>query len=313
MNASAPRGTGSRRIGRASTGCWPSAHTDREREGCSLARYLLWIAPDRWTGRDRLPSESDGVRPRDAAGEPGDRGGEPALPPRSVHLVSAVGTQVTVGGRNPQLLPQEEPAISALLKHRMSRYCEGYTSYEAVRAEARDGRQTIVAVERESREERAFSGQEILIATGRRSNADMLQPEKSGAETDEHAVPHVVFAHPHVPRWAQPRHRPEKSSMCWSGCPGTATPPRAMRWPKRKRTSRWSSSGQILGAHIIGPHAAILVQWLVYLMNAGDGDYMLLARARTIHPALNEAVIGAFGSLTPVDGHQHHHDLGHHG
>jgi len=55
------------------------------------------------------------------------------------------------------------------------------------------------------------------------------------------------------------------------------------------------------------------VQWLVYLMNAGDGDYMLFARARTIHPALNEAVIGAFGSLTPVDGHQHHYDHGHHG
>jgi dihydrolipoamide dehydrogenase len=64
---------------------------------------------------------------------------------------------------------------------------------------------------------------------------------------------------------------------------------------------------KILGAHIIGPHAAILVQQLVYLMNAGEQDYWPLAVAQTIHPALSEVVAGAFGNLRPVGEHVHEH------
>jgi dihydrolipoamide dehydrogenase len=66
-------------------------------------------------------------------------------------------------------------------------------------------------------------------------------------------------------------------------------------------------TGRILGGHVIGPHAAILVQPLVYLMNAGDEDYLPLARAQTIHPALSEVLIGAFGNLRPVGEGAHHH------
>jgi len=67
---------------------------------------------------------------------------------------------------------------------------------------------------------------------------------------------------------------------------------------------------KILGAHIIGPEAAILIQHIVYIMNAGEGDYLPLARAQTIHPALSEVVINAFGNLRPANfqpyGHNHH-------
>ena len=66
-------------------------------------------------------------------------------------------------------------------------------------------------------------------------------------------------------------------------------------------------TGKILGAHIIGPHAAILVQQLVYLMNAGEQDYWPLAMAQTIHPALSEVVVGAFGNLRPAGAHRHEH------
>ena len=54
---------------------------------------------------------------------------------------------------------------------------------------------------------------------------------------------------------------------------------------------------RILGAHIAGPHASILVQPLVYLMNCGDQTYLPLARSQTIHPALSEVVVNAFGNL----------------
>ena len=63
-----------------------------------------------------------------------------------------------------------------------------------------------------------------------------------------------------------------------------------------------------MGIHIIGPHAAILLQPLVYLMNTEDQSFLPLARAQTIHPALSEVVVGAFGNLRPVGDHDHHHD-----
>jgi mycothione reductase len=66
-------------------------------------------------------------------------------------------------------------------------------------------------------------------------------------------------------------------------------------------------TGRILGAHIIGPQAAILVQQLVYLMNTEEQDYWPLTRAQTIHPALSEVVVGAFGNLRPVGEHRHQH------
>ncbi len=65
-------------------------------------------------------------------------------------------------------------------------------------------------------------------------------------------------------------------------------------------------SGKILGCHIAGPHAAILVQQIVYLMNAGERDYIPLADSQVIHPALSEVVINAFGNMAPPD-HVHAH------
>jgi dihydrolipoamide dehydrogenase len=63
---------------------------------------------------------------------------------------------------------------------------------------------------------------------------------------------------------------------------------------------------KILGASVIGPHAAILLQPLVYLMNTGDQSFIPLAKSQTIHPALSEAVIGAFARLH-IHEHEHEH------
>ncbi|NIN67258.1 MAG: dihydrolipoyl dehydrogenase [Anaerolineae bacterium] len=66
-------------------------------------------------------------------------------------------------------------------------------------------------------------------------------------------------------------------------------------------------TGRILGCHIVGSHAAILVQQIVYLMNAGEQDYIPLADSQVIHPALSEVVINAFGNMAPPDYvHEHH-------
>jgi dihydrolipoamide dehydrogenase len=64
---------------------------------------------------------------------------------------------------------------------------------------------------------------------------------------------------------------------------------------------------RILGAHIVGKGADLLVQQIVYLMNAGDQSYLPMAHSQVIHPALSEVLIGAMGRLREPEGPVHKH------
>jgi dihydrolipoamide dehydrogenase len=59
-------------------------------------------------------------------------------------------------------------------------------------------------------------------------------------------------------------------------------------------------TGKVLGYHIIGPHASILIQEVVNAM-AADGNLWSVAKGMHIHPALPEVVLKAFGKLEPVE------------
>jgi mycothione reductase len=54
---------------------------------------------------------------------------------------------------------------------------------------------------------------------------------------------------------------------------------------------------KILGAHIIGPYAPILIQEVINVMNAGEGTVYPLIDAMHIHPALPEVVQRAFYNI----------------
>ncbi len=56
-------------------------------------------------------------------------------------------------------------------------------------------------------------------------------------------------------------------------------------------------TGRILGAHIVGPEASILIQEIVNAMNTEDRSYSPIIRAMHIHPALCEVVQNAFQNL----------------
>ena len=67
-------------------------------------------------------------------------------------------------------------------------------------------------------------------------------------------------------------------------------------------------TGKVLGYHIIGPQASILIQEVVNAM-AADGNIWSVAKGIHIHPALSEVVLKAFGKLEPLEEeHHHHHD-----
>jgi dihydrolipoamide dehydrogenase len=60
-------------------------------------------------------------------------------------------------------------------------------------------------------------------------------------------------------------------------------------------------TGKILGGHIIGPEASILIQEIVNAMISETGTYAPIAQAMHIHPAMTEVIQNAFGNL-------HHHE-----
>jgi mycothione reductase len=64
-------------------------------------------------------------------------------------------------------------------------------------------------------------------------------------------------------------------------------------------------TGKVLGYHIIGPQASVLIQEVVNVM-AGDGNLWSLAKGIHIHPALSEVVLKAFARLQ-APGQEHHH------
>jgi dihydrolipoamide dehydrogenase len=51
-----------------------------------------------------------------------------------------------------------------------------------------------------------------------------------------------------------------------------------------------SNEGKILGCHILGSHASILIHEVLVIMKAGDGTIRSLEKTVHIHPALSEVV-----------------------
>jgi dihydrolipoamide dehydrogenase len=102
------------------------------------------------------------------------------------HFLSAMGSKVAIIGRNRQFLPQEEPEVSALAMRELGRHMTILTNCEVVQAErTQEGKKKIVAVHRQTGETKTIIADEILVASGRGPNTDILHPEKAGIKTDE--------------------------------------------------------------------------------------------------------------------------------
>lgn len=101
------------------------------------------------------------------------------------HFFSAIGTRAILVGRNPVLLPHEEPETSLLVKNRLSRHADIRTGTETLRvAPSPDGILVTIRDPAQSSEQ-VLDAELLLVATGVRSNSDWLKPEKTGVKTDE--------------------------------------------------------------------------------------------------------------------------------
>ena len=287
------------------------------------------------------------------------------------HFFSAMGSKVTIIGRNPQFLKQEEPEVSALAKRELEKHMTILTNHEVHEAEKTSmGKKRLVAVNRENGEKAVITADEILIATGRGPNTDMLHPERGGIETDKrgwitvneyleasqpniwafgdangrqlfkhaanyesiivyynailrkkvkvdyHAIPHAVFTYPEI---ASVSLR-EKEAIEKYGKDNVL-----IGIHRYEDTAKGEAMGvkdyfvkviveketmKILGAHIIGPYASVLIQEIINLMYTPEQSAEPIINGMHIHPALNEVVERAFRSLMPPD--QYHQLIEHH-
>ncbi len=280
------------------------------------------------------------------------------------HFFSALGTRVTVLEMLSRLLVAEEPEISEIVERRFSKYAEIHTNHQVVKVGKKGNQKVVSALNREDNKTYEFTADEIMLAVGRRSNSDVLRPEKTGVKTDErgwikvneylettkpgiwalgdatgkymfrhtanyesdvvsmnaftdrkhsvdyHAVPHAVFGYPQVAGVGMTEE--EAMAAGYEILVGRARyPDVVMGYAMAEEDSLVKvvvdqGSRRILGCHIVGSEAAILVQQIVYLMNAGDQDYFPLADAQVIHPALSEVVVRAFANMVPPE-HVHRH------
>jgi len=101
------------------------------------------------------------------------------------HFFAAMGTKVTILEMAERIVLPEEPEISELLKRALSRRMEVYTNVQAQEVKKAEDGATVVAQDKDTGQLKEFTAQRILVAVGRRSNADLLKAENTGLQLDE--------------------------------------------------------------------------------------------------------------------------------
>ena len=276
------------------------------------------------------------------------------------HFFEAVGTKVTIIQRNKRLVSEEEPEISALLLKSLSRRMTVHTGTEATEVRQTGKVVTITARERDSGKVIEHTAQAVLIAAGRKSNADVLMVKNTGVKTDEKGyiivdeffetskkniwafgdaigkkmfrhsanheaelvwhnaihgkksrmnyltVPHAIFSWPEIASVGLTEEEALKLMGKHEVLVGKAMYRDVARGEAMMETEGFTKAvvhrktGKILGYHIIGPQASILIQEVVNAMSS-DGNLWSVAKGMHIHPALSEVVLKAFGKLNEVE------------
>ncbi len=269
------------------------------------------------------------------------------------HFFAALGTKVTILEMADRLVPSEEPEISALLKQELGKRMDIFTGVQVEEVKQNGNNVTVIASEIQGSGRREFKARRVLAATGRLSNAELLDVEKTGVEVDEKgfvkvdgylettrkniyavgdingqqmfthvanaeaamaahnalhsprikmdysAAPHAVFSHPQIAsvglteKTARETHKVMVGKARYSS---VAQGEAMMEESGFAKAIVEEKTEKILGFHIIGPYAPILIQEVINVM-AGKGNINHLQTGLHIHPALPELIIKTLGNL----------------
>jgi dihydrolipoamide dehydrogenase len=129
---------------------------------------------------------------------------------------------------------------------------------------------------------------------------------------DYHAVPHAVFTYPEVAAVglkqdeAVDKFGSDKVAIGFYEYEGTAKGEAMNVKDYFVKVIVEQETNKILGAHIVGPQASVLIHEIIPLMNTMDGSYKPIQDMMHIHPALSEVVARAFQDLMPVEHYNMH-------
>jgi len=98
------------------------------------------------------------------------------------HFFEAMGTKVTIIQRNERLVMEEEPEVSELLMTALSRRMTIHASTEATEVRQTGAMTTVTAKRRDSGKQIEVTAKHVLIAAGRKSNADALMVKNTGVK-----------------------------------------------------------------------------------------------------------------------------------
>ncbi len=270
------------------------------------------------------------------------------------HFFAAMGTRVTVIEMMDRLVTAEEPEVSEVLENALSKRATVVTGVRVESVVASDIGVRVTARRGKRGRARTFEAQRVLVAVGRRSNADLLQAESAGiavdargfvevdshmrtsakgvyavgditgkamfrhaanvqalvaalnafdgseVEMDYHAIPHAVYSYPQI-----------------ASVGLTETQAVAAGYEVTTQVTRYDSVAKgealdesegftkivmqrgtenILGFHIVGPYAPMLIQEVVNAMQSG-GQMDEIARGIHIHPELTELIPSSFEGI----------------
>jgi dihydrolipoamide dehydrogenase len=240
------------------------------------------------------------------------------------------------------------------------------TNHEAIEVRKEDnGQKTVIAKEINSGQEIKIIADEILVATGRDPNTDILHPERAGIKTDikgwilvneyletsqpniwafgdangkyllkhvgnyesgivflnailkekvmadYHAIPHAVFSYPEIAgvgmseREAVEKYGEKRILIGLKFFEDTAKGSAMEIRDYFVKVILDAEEDKILGAHIIGPQASVLIHQIIPLMYTESRSPEPIMQAMDIHPSLSEVVTRAFYSRLPPE-HYHH-------
>jgi dihydrolipoamide dehydrogenase len=310
------------------------------------------------------------------------------------HVFSALGTEVTIIEMLPRLVTTEEPEISEFLEKNFRKHMNVLVNHKAIEVKKKRKEKIIIVNDVKTEKTKEVRAEEIFVAAGRKSNADILKVEKTGVEidnkgwiktneflettkkniwcigdanglyqfrhkanyeaeicvnnifgqqkrsTDYSSVPWAIFTYPQIGHVGMTEAeaiengheilvaKKNYSSVAKGFAMGFTQDAEDDGFVKLIVNKYY----KILGAHVVGPNAAVLVQPFVYLMNAGftcsipeksegegaipresracpeAGSFMPIYESMVIHPSLNEVTGWAIGSLRPVNVKHDHHE-----
>jgi dihydrolipoamide dehydrogenase len=262
------------------------------------------------------------------------------------HFFAAMGARVSVIEMADRLVLSEEPEMADLLLNQLSKRMTISVTAKVVEVKNEGNGIRVVAEDATSGKQKEFAADKVMVAIGRRSNADLLKVEKTGVEVDkkgfievnEHfqtsqknivavgdangeqmfthtanreaalaidnvlhdgkatihrnSVPHAVYSYPPIASVGLAEQTAKESHKIVVGTTRYYAVAKGEAMMEKEGFAKAivdKDSERILGFHIIGPYAPMLIQEVVNAMTSG-GHVNEIYEGIHIHPALSELI-----------------------